>query len=36
VTNFFGGTLQGTTYVGAIDPASTDPWYAGWTTYYRN
>jgi hypothetical protein len=36
VTNFFGGTLQGTTYVGAVDPASTDPWYAGWTTYYRN
>jgi hypothetical protein len=36
VTNFFGGTLQGTTYVGAIDPASTDPWYAGWTTYFRN
>ncbi len=36
VTNFFGGTMAGTTYVGAIDPASTDPWYAGWTTYYRN
>lgn len=36
VTNFFGGTLAGTTYVGAIDPASTDPWYAGWTTYFRN
>jgi len=36
VQNFFGGTLQGTTYVGAIDPASTTPWYAGWTRYYRN
>jgi hypothetical protein len=36
VTNFFGATMAGTTYVGAIDPASTDPWYAGWTTYYRN
>ena len=23
-------------YVGAVDPASTTPWYAGWTTYYRN
>jgi len=36
VTNFFGATMAGTTYVGAVDPASTDPWYAGWTTYYRN
>ena len=34
--NFFGGSVTGTTYVGAIDPASTDPWYAGWTTYFRN
>ncbi len=36
VTNYFGGTMAGTTYVGAVDPASTTPWYAGWTTYYRN
>ncbi len=36
VTNYFGGTMAGTTYVGAIDPASTAQWYAGWTTYYRN
>ncbi len=36
VTNFFGGTMAGTAYIGAIDPTSTDPWYAGWTTYYRN
>ncbi len=36
VTNFFGGTMQGTTYVGAVDPSSTDPWYAGWTRYYRD
>jgi hypothetical protein len=36
VANYFGGTLAGTSYVGAVDPASTDPWYAGWTTYYRN
>lgn len=36
VTNFFGGTMSGTTYVGAMDPAATTPWTAGWTTYYRN
>ncbi len=36
VTNYFGGTMAGTTYVGAVDPASATPWTAGWTTYYRN
>ncbi len=36
ISNYFGGSLVGTSYVGAVDPASTDPWYAGWTTYYRN
>ena len=36
VGNFFGGTLQGTTYIGAVDPAATDPWYAGWTVYRVN
>lgn len=36
VANFFGGTLTGTSYIGAIDPAATSQWYDGWTTYYRN
>jgi len=36
VTNYFGGTMAGTTYVGAVDPAATTPWTAGWTTYFRN
>jgi len=36
VTNYFGGTMAGTTYVGALDPAATTPWTAGWTTYFRN
>ena len=36
VGNFFGGTLTGTSYIGAIDPAATTQWYDGWTTYYRN
>ncbi len=36
VTNFFGGTMQSTSYVGAIDPAAGTEWYAGWTRYYLN
>ena len=36
VTNFFGGTMAGTTFVGAADPAATDKWWTGWTAYYRN
>lgn len=36
VTNFFGGTMAGTTYVGAVDPAAATPWTSGWTVYYRN
>lgn len=36
VTNFFGGTMAGTTYRGAVEPDVATPWYAGWTTYYRN
>jgi Fibronectin type III domain len=36
VTNFFGGTMAGTTFVGAADPAATDKWWTGWTVYYRN
>ncbi len=36
VTNFFGGTLAGTTYRGAVDPDQATPWYSGWTAYYRN
>ncbi len=36
VTNFFGGTMESTSYIGAIDPAATMEWYAGWTRYYLN
>lgn len=36
VTNFFGGTMQSTSYIGAIDPTATTEWYAGWTRYYLN
>jgi hypothetical protein len=36
VTNFFGGTMAGTTYIGAADPAAADKWWTGWTVYYRN
>jgi hypothetical protein len=36
VMNFFGGTLAGTTYRGAVEPDVATPWYAGWTVYYRN
>ena len=36
VTNFFGSTMVGTTYRGAVEPDAASPWYAGWTTYYRN
>lgn len=36
VSNFFGGTLAGTTYRGAVEPDVVTPWYAGWTVYYRN
>lgn len=36
VTNFFGGTMAGTTFRGAVQPDVATPWYAGWTTYYRN
>jgi len=31
--SFFGGTLSGTAYAGAVDPAATSLWYQGWTTY---
>lgn len=33
--NFFGGTIQTTTYFGAADPAGAD-WWAGWTRYDTN
>jgi hypothetical protein len=33
--NFFGGSMQGTSYLGAADPAGTK-WWQGWTTYARN
>jgi len=36
VANFFGGSLAGTTYLGAIAPDAATQWYAGWTAYYRN
>ena len=36
VSNFFGGSLDGTTYLGAIAPDAATQWYAGWTAYYRN
>jgi len=36
VNNFFGGSLAGTTFLGAIAPDAAAPWYAGWTTYFRN
>lgn len=36
VNNYFGGTMVGTTYRGAVEPDVATPWYAGWTVYYRN
>jgi hypothetical protein len=36
VANFFGASLAGTTYLGAIEPDAATQWYAGWTAYYRN
>jgi hypothetical protein len=36
VNNYFGGTLAGTTYRGAVEPDAASPWYAGWTAYFRN
>jgi hypothetical protein len=36
MTNFFGGTLSGTAYRGAADPAGTSKWWQGWTSYVRN
>ncbi|MDQ8151655.1 MAG: fibronectin type III domain-containing protein [Gemmatimonadota bacterium] len=36
VGSFFGGSLAGTTFLGAIAPDAAAPWYAGWTAYYRN
>lgn len=35
VNNYFGGTLAGTTFRGAVAP-DVAAWYEGWTTYYRN
>ena len=32
---FFGGTLTGTAYAGAVAPGST-PWYQGWTSFDRD
>jgi hypothetical protein len=36
VSNYFGGSLAGTTYRGAVEPDVATPWYSGWTVYYRN
>lgn len=36
VTNFFGGAMPATSYVGAIDPSEATPWYSGWTLFVRN
>jgi hypothetical protein len=36
MASYFGGTLVGTAYRGAVDPAATARWYAGWTVYARN
>jgi hypothetical protein len=36
MAGFFGGTVQATSYRGAVDPAAQTPWYAGWTVYSRN
>lgn len=35
VTGWFGGTLGGTAFRGAADPAG-PKWWQGWTVYYRN
>ena len=32
---YFGGTLQGTSYRGAADPAGANKWWEGWTVYAR-
>lgn len=36
MASFFGGTLNGTAYRGAADPAGGDKWWQGWTVYARN
>ena len=36
VTNYFGGTMPATAYVGALDPSAGTPWYMGWTNFARN
>jgi hypothetical protein len=35
VGNYFGGSLAGTTYRGAIAPGGV-AWWQGWTSYARN
>jgi hypothetical protein len=35
VTAFFGGSITGTSYVGAQDPAGAK-WWQGWTSYAQN
>jgi hypothetical protein len=35
MSNFFGGTLSGTTYRGAVAPGGAR-WWQGWTNYARN
>jgi len=35
-TNYFGGNMEATSYLGAFDPAAGSLWIAGWTRWYRN
>lgn len=34
--NFFGATMTGTAYVGAVDPGTGVKWYEGWTVFTRS
>jgi hypothetical protein len=36
VTNFFGGDMPATAYIGAADPSASTQWYEGWTNWKRN
>jgi hypothetical protein len=36
MAGYFGGTLGGTSYRGAADPAGTNRWWEGWTLYARS
>ena len=36
VSNYFGGAMPATSFVGAVDPSAGSPWYQGWTQFVRN